>query len=229
MLLFNADLLVDDPFAFTVLIVSVVVALLVGITVHEFAHAAAATSRGDFTAQRLGRLTLNPRAHLSPAGSIMLLIVGFGWGKPVPVDLFSLRGGRRALAFVSVAGPASNVALAFAIAGLFQIGLLSVDDISRGALESFSVRAWASIAATYAVQLNLILAVFNLLPVPPLDGGGIIAGIAPRAALPAVQKLQQFGPMVLLAVLLSTYVTDLNILGTIFGPVINLTDVLIGA
>jgi Zn-dependent protease len=70
MLLFNADLLVEDPFAFTVLIVSVLIALLIGITVHEFAHAAAATSRGDFTAQRLGRLTLNPKAHLSPAGTI---------------------------------------------------------------------------------------------------------------------------------------------------------------
>ncbi len=228
MLLFNADLLLDDPFAFTVLIVSVVVSLVIGITVHEFAHAAAATMRGDLTAQRLGRLTLNPKAHLSPAGSIMLLLVGFGWGKPVPVDIFRLRGGRRALAFVSAAGPASNVMLALAFALLFQIGLLSVDEISRDALESLSVRAWASIAGSYAVQLNLILAVFNLLPVPPLDGGGILAGIAPQGALPAVQKLQKIGPMVLLALILSTYVTDLNILGTILSPVRNLTDILIG-
>jgi Zn-dependent protease len=229
MLLFNADLLVDDPFAFTVLIVSVLFALLLGITVHEFSHAAAATLRGDITAQRLGRLTLNPKAHLSPAGTIMLLIVGFGWGKPVPVDIFQLRGGRRALAFVSAAGPASNVVLAFAIAALFQIGILSVDEISRSALESVNVRAWASIVGSYAVQLNLILAVFNLLPVPPLDGGGIIAGIAPRGALPAVRQLQRIGPMVLVAVLLSTYVTDLNILGSVFGPVIDLTDALIGS
>lgn len=228
MLLFNTDLLLDDPFAFTVLIVSVVVALVIGITVHEFAHAAAATMRGDLTAQRLGRLTLNPKAHLSPAGSIMLLLVGFGWGKPVPVDLFRLRGGRRALAFVSAAGPASNVVLALSFALLFQIGLLSVDEISRSALESLSLRAWASIAGSYAVQLNLILAVFNLLPVPPLDGGGILAGIAPQGVLPAVQQIQKIGPMVLLALILSTYVTNLNILGTIFGPVLGLTDILIG-
>jgi Zn-dependent protease len=158
----------------------------------------------------------------------MLLIVGFGWGKPVPVDIFRLRGGRKALAFVSAAGPASNVALALAFASLFQLGILSTDEISRSALESLNIRAWASIVGSYAVQLNLILAVFNLLPVPPLDGGGILAGIAPRAALPAVRQIQKIGPMVLVAILLSTYVTDLNILGTIFGPVLDLTDVLIG-
>lgn len=229
MLLFNADLLLDDPFAFTVLIVSVLVALLVGITVHEFSHAAAATMRGDLTAQRLGRLTLNPKAHLSPAGSIMLLIVGFGWGKPVPVDLFRLRGGRRALAFVSAAGPASNVALALLVAGLFQLGVLSLDEISRSELESLNLRAWASIAGSYLVQLNLILAVFNLLPVPPLDGGGILAGIAPQRALPAVYQFQKIGPVLLVFILVTTYVTDLNILGTIFRPVIKLTDLLIGA
>jgi Zn-dependent protease len=228
MLLFNTDLLLDDPFAFTVLMVSVVLSLIIGITVHEFAHAAAATSRGDLTAQRLGRLTLNPKAHLSPTGSIMLLIVGFGWGNPVPVDLFRLRGGRRALAFVSAAGPASNVILALVFASLFQVGLLSLDEISRDALESFNIRAWASIVGSYAVQMNLILAVFNLLPIPPLDGGGILAGIAPRGALPAVRQIQKIGPIVLVAILLSTYVTDLNILGMIFGPVIDLTDVLIG-
>ena len=228
MLLFNADLLLDDPFAFMVLIVSVLVALLIGITVHEFSHAAAATMRGDFTAQRLGRLTLNPKAHLSPAGTIMLLVVGFGWGKPVPVDMFRLRGGRRALAFVSAAGPASNVVLAFLFAALFQLGVLSIDEISRSGLESFNLRAWASIAGSYAVQLNLILAVFNLLPVPPLDGGGILAGLAPRGALPAVHQFQKIGPMVLLVILVPTYVTDLNILGMVFSPVINLTSVLIG-
>ena len=228
MLLFNADLLLDDPFAFTVLIVSVLVALLIGITVHEFSHAAAATMRGDLTAQRLGRLTLNPKAHLSPAGTIMLLVVGFGWGKPVPVDIFRLRGGRRALAFVSAAGPASNVALAFVFAALFQLGVLSVDEISRSELESFNLRAWASIAGSYAVQLNLILAVFNLLPLPPLDGGGILAGIAPRSALPAVHRFQKIGPMVLVLILMTTYMTDLNVLGMIFGPVFDLTDALIG-
>ncbi len=227
MLLFNSDLLFNDPFAFTVLIVSVLLALVTGITVHEFAHAVAATLRGDLTAQRLGRLTLSPKAHLSPAGTVMLLIVGFGWGKPVPVNIFRLRGGRRALAFVSAAGPVSNVALAFMIAALFQIGALSVDEISRDALTSFNLRAWASIAGSYAVQLNLILAVFNLLPVPPLDGGGILAGIAPRGLLPAVRRLEKIGPVVLIAILLSTYITDFNILGTIFAPVIHLSDVLI--
>ena len=229
MLLFNIDLLVEDTFAFMVLIVSVMISLLIGITFHEFAHAAAATSRGDFTAQRLGRLTLNPKAHLSPAGTIMLLLVGFGWGKPVPVNLSRLRGGRSALAFVSAAGPASNVVLALAFAALFQLGVLSVDEISRSSLESFNLRAWASVVGHYAVQLNLILAVFNLLPVPPLDGGGILAGLAPGKAFPAIRQFQKFGPMVLVGIILSTYVTDLNILGIVFGPVLSLTSVLTGS
>jgi len=217
MLIHNFDLLFNDPFAFTVLIGSVVLALVIGITVHEFAHAAAATMRGDTTAQRQGRLTLNPKAHLSPAGSIMILLVGFGWGRPVPVNIFDLRGGRRALAFVSAAGPVSNVVLALAFALLFQVGLLSVDEIS-----------WASRYAHYAVQMNLLLAVFNLLPISPLDGGGILAGLAPRSALPVVRQFQKIGPVVLIVILLSSYVPNLNILGTIFAPVMDLAGILVG-
>ena len=217
MLIHNFDLLFNDPFAFTVLIGSVVLALVIGITVHEFAHAAAATMRGDTTAQRQGRLTLNPKAHLSPAGSIMILLVGFGWGRPVPVNIFDLRGGRRALAFVSAAGPVSNVVLALAFALLFQVGLLSVDEIS-----------WASRYAHYAVQMNLLLAVFNLLPISPLDGGGILAGLAPRSALPVVRQFQKIGPVVLIVILLSSYVPNLNILGTIFAPVVDLAGILVG-
>ena len=228
MLIHNFDLLFNDPFAFTVLIGSVVLALVIGITVHEFAHAAAATMRGDTTAQRQGRLTLNPKAHLSPAGSIMILLVGFGWGRPVPVNIFDLRGGRRALAFVSAAGPVSNVVLALAFALLFQVGLLSVDEISRASLESLSPRAWASVSAHYAIQMNLLLAVFNLLPISPLDGGGILAGLAPRSALPVVRQFQKIGPVVLIVILLSSYVPNLNILGTIFAPVMDLAGILVG-
>jgi Zn-dependent protease len=199
------------------------VALVIGVSFHEFAHAAAATVRGDFTAKRLGRLTLNPKAHLSLSGSIMLLIVGFGWGKPVPIDISRLRGGRRAVAFVSAAGPASNVMLALAFASFFRVGLLPL-----GGLNPSGLQDWLTETGAFLVYLNLILAVFNLLPMPPLDGGGILAGLAPRSALPLVRQLQKIGPIVLVGVLLSTYVTNLNILGTIFDPVLGLTKKLIG-
>lgn len=223
MLIRNTDLLFNDPWAFALQVSPLLVALVIGISFHEFAHAAAATARGDFTAKRLGRLTLNPKAHLSLSGSLMLLIVGFGWGKPVPIDISRLRGGRRAVAFVSAAGPASNVLLALAFASFFRVGLLPL-----GGLNPSGLQDWLTETGAFLVYLNLILAVFNLLPMPPLDGGGILAGLAPRSAMPAVRQLQKIGPIVLVGVLLSTYVTNLNILGTIFGPVLDLTEKLIG-
>jgi Zn-dependent protease len=223
MLIRNADLLFNDPWAFALQVSPLLVALVIGVSFHEFAHAAAATVRGDFTAKRLGRLTLNPKAHLSLSGSIMLLIVGFGWGKPVPIDISRLRGGRREVEFVSAAGPASNVMLALAFASFFRVGLLPL-----GGLNPSGLQDWLTETGAFLVYLNLILAVFNLLPMPPLDGGGILAGLAPRSALPLVRQLQKIGPIVLVGVLLSTYVTNLNILGTIFDPVLGLTKKLIG-
>jgi Zn-dependent protease len=180
------------------------------------------------TATRLGRLTLNPLAHLHPTGTILLLVAGFGFGRPVPVNPYRLRSGRLGMAMVSAAGPASNVVLAIVIAGLFQSGLIDPGDLTRRALESADIGAWATITATFAVRLNLLLAMFNLLPVYPLDGGGILAGIAPRAALPLVGKLQRVGPPVLLTVVALTLVTDINVLGPIFAPVNALADRMIG-
>ena len=194
MLLANSDLLLDAPRAFFVWMSAVSAALLIGVTFHEFSHAFAANRQGDLTATRLGRLTLNPKAHLDPAGTVMLFIVGFGWGKPVPVDPRRLKSGRLGMAIVSAAGPAANVVLALAFALLFQSGLLEPSNFNRSALGAIDVLGWLTLVATLSVLLNLILAVFNLLPVPPLDGGGILAGIAPRVLLPAVAKLLAHRP-----------------------------------
>jgi Zn-dependent protease len=228
MLLFNTDLLLNDPFAFFVWFATVAFALVIGISVHEFSHAAAANLQGDDTAKRLGRLTLNPLAHLHPTGTILLVVAGFGFGRPVPVNPSRLRSGRRGMALVSVAGPASNVVLAIVFAALLQSGLVDMIDPSRQTLQSADIGAWATNTAEFAVRLNLLLALFNLLPVYPLDGGGILAGLAPQAALPLVGKLQKLGPPVLLTVLALTLVTDINILGPIFAPVNALADRLIG-
>ena len=219
MLIFNSGLLLDDPMAFVVFMSAIAIALLVGITFHEASHAFAASLQGDMTAKRMGRLTLDPRAHLDRAGTIMLLLVGFGWGKPVPVNQLRLRNGRQGMAFVSAAGPASNVVLAFAFASLFQLGLLSADDISSRALISVTPGEWLTLIGFFGVLLNLILAVFNLLPIPPLDGGGILAGIAPRQWMPAVATLQRVGPIVLIGIIGTSLITRVSVLGFIFDPV----------
>ena len=226
MLLAQTDLLLNDPFAFFVLLLAVAVSLLVAVTFHEAAHAYAAAKLGDSTAARLGRITLNPKAHLDPVGSVMVLVAGFGWGKPVPIDPHRLRYGRQGVAMVSAAGPMANVALALVFASLFQIGLLEVEGFSRTALRTLDPGAWVSLVATYGVLLNLVLAAFNLLPLPPLDGGGILAGIAPREWLPAVAQLQRYGPIVLVAVVGLSVLTDLSPLRFLFGPVIELADFL---
>ncbi len=228
MLLAGADLLFDDPFVFFVQLFSVAVSLLIAITFHEAAHALSAKWLGDDTADRLGRITLNPKAHLDPAGTLMLLVAGFGWGKPVPVNSSLLRYGRRGMAMVAAAGPMSNVALAMAFALLFQIGLVDAGGVSRDDLRALDPGAWANIVALYSVLLNLILAVFNLLPLPPLDGGGILTGIAPRGWLPLVGQLTRYGPIVLIVLIGVTILTDLNPLGFFFSPVYDLTRVLTG-
>jgi len=239
MLLFNSNLLFSDPFRFFVDVVAVSTALLVGITFHEFAHAYAANRQGDLTATRMGRLTLNPKAHLDRAGTLMLLIAGFGWGKPVPVNPYALRSGRRGMAIVSVAGPVANLLLVVAFALLFQLSVLEANvsltlgglqiGVSLTALRALDVTAWVTIIATYSVILNLILAVFNLLPIPPLDGGGILAGIAPRRWLPAVAKLQRIGPIALIVVIASSLLGVFSPLAYVFGPVLRLAHALLSA
>ena len=220
MLLVNRDLLLDDPLGFVVLIVAVAVSLIIAITFHEFAHAFVANWLGDPTAARLGRLTLNPKAHLDPTGSIMLLIAGFGWGRPVPVDTRRLRNGRRGMAIVSAAGPLANVALALGFALLFQFGVVTGGGgVFIESLKELDPVAWATVIASSSVLLNLVLAAFNLLPIAPLDGGGILTGVLPQAWLPAVAKLQRYGPLVLIGIVGLTFLTDINVLGFVFEPV----------
>ena len=222
MLLAGRDLLFNDPFGFVLLFGAVAAALLISISVHEASHAAAALSLGDRTAKRLGRLTLNPKAHLDPTGTVMLLVAGFGWGKPVPVNVAALRNGHRSMALVSFAGPASNVLLALIFATVFRLGVL--DAGGAGA----SVEGWLALVVFYSVILNLILAVFNLLPIAPLDGSGILRGVAPDAWLPAIKRLENVGPILLLAIIGLQFLGFADILGIIFDPAIALAGALIG-
>lgn len=187
------------------------VLLFVAITVHEASHALAAHLLGDSTAKRLGRLTLNPIAHMDPLGTIMLLMTivggfGIGWGKPVPVNPYNLRGNpKTSMALVSAAGPASNLALAGLLAVLLRMGMLP--DISL-VLE----------AVLFTVQICVVLAVFNLIPLPPLDGFSVLLGLLPDRQARSWARLGNYGPGLLMAVILGGYMLHINFLGFILNP-----------
>jgi Zn-dependent protease len=211
MLLWNLRLLIDDPAAFFLLIAIVGFSLLIAITLHEFSHALMANRLGDPTAKRLGRLSLNPIRHLDPLGTLMLFLVGFGWGKPVPINPNYFRmNPRRGMAISALAGPLSNFALAALLGVLVRVGV--VDWHSPWSWPFYPFASWDAswVAADiigYVILLNLILGVFNLIPIPPLDGFNIAVGILPRRQAEAVARLQQYGPLLLLLLVFLGYFT----------------------
>lgn len=171
-------LLFSQPLAFFVLIA----ALVASITIHEFAHAWMADHLGDPTPRLQGRVTLNPMAHLDPVGSIALLVAGFGWGKPVQFDPYNLQNHRRDVLLIALAGPVSNILLAFLVALTFPLWPI-----------------WLLGAMQLLFSLNIMLAVFNLVPIHPLDGGKILAGLLPEdLAQDYDALLSQYGLYILL-------------------------------
>jgi len=177
---------------------------------HEFAHAWMAEKCGDNTAARMGRLTLNPMAHLDMMGSLMILFVGFGWAKPVPVDGSNLRNPRTDMMKVAAAGPVSNLLLAM-VAGLvlrFMNGTgLFTDSIF--------------ILLIYFTRINIALAVFNLIPVAPLDGSQIFSGYLMKTNPQLAWKIQSYGPQVLFGVILFGYFTGFSILWLVMEPFVS--------
>ena len=211
MLLWNLRLLIDDPAAFFLLIAIVGFSLLIAITLHEFSHAMMANRLGDPTAKRLGRLSLNPIRHLDPLGTLMLFLVGFGWGKPVPINPNYFRmNPRRGMAISALAGPLSNFALAALLGVLVRVGV--VDWHSPWSWPFYPFASWDAswVAADiigYVILLNLILGVFNLIPIPPLDGFNIAVGILPRRQAEAMARLERYGPVLLLLIVFLGYFT----------------------
>ena len=173
-------------------------ALLIAAPFHEFAHGYAADRLGDPTPRRAGRLTLNPLAHLDPLGTILLVLTGFGWAKPVPIDPGYFPDWRRGLITVAAAGPIANVVLAILFGLPFKLGLVAAG--SPLARPLFVI-----------VFINAVLAVFNLIPVPPLDGSKIMIGLLPGQLGLAYARLQAYGVLILIA-LISFRITDLLVL-----------------
>jgi Zn-dependent protease len=168
------------------------VALVIAITVHEFSHALVADRLGDPTPRLMGRLTLNPLAHLDPLGTLMLLIARFGWGKPVPFDPYNLRNPRRDAALISVAGPVSNILMATVSAIVLNV-LLSAR-LSLAGVPFIGLILFVVLNLLHTmVALNVVLAVFNLIPIHPLDGFKIVGGLLPEEQAHQWYELERYG------------------------------------
>jgi Zn-dependent protease len=194
--------LASDPVAFLTALVLKMPALLLAVTVHEVAHAVVADRLGDPTPRAMGRITLNPLPHIDLLGAIAFVAAGFGWAKPVPVNARNLRHPRRDMALVAAAGPISNFLMAF-------LGLVLFVLVRQSGLAGVTVGQ----ALFWIFQFNLALGIFNLIPLPPLDGGHFLPYFLPAGAATLLHSLEQFGPMLLLVLVVS------GALRYIVGPV----------
>ena len=188
-------------------ILAFAIALIPAFTIHEFAHAFMAYQLGDSTAKDLGRLTLNPLKHLDVLGTLMVFVVGFGWAKPVPVNPYALRGGRKGMALVAVVGPLSNLALAAVVSFIWQVSGFVGGEIVANTLLVF-------------IYLNIALLFFNLIPIPPLDGFRVLLGILPENLAQQWARVGQVGPLLLFGlILIGNFIPGIDILGrVVVGP-----------
>jgi Zn-dependent protease len=199
------------------MIITRVITLVIALTVHEFSHAWTANYFGDDTPRLNGRLTLNPLHHLDVMGSLMLIVAGFGWAKPVPVNPYVLqRRSSAALMWVSLAGPASN----------FFMALLASIPIRLGITAAFFVTSSQYLPSLSDIVyefmfINLALMVFNLLPITPLDGEKIAEYFLPPSWARALESISPYGPVILMAMLFVLPIFGINFLGAVMYPVVN--------
>ena len=176
---------------------------LMAITCHEVSHGFIADKFGDSTARYLGRLTLNPLKHLDILGTLMVFVIGIGWAKPVPVDFRNLRHPKRDMIWVAAAGPTTNFLLATVSALLMRGLIASTQDVAEGSLMAALVDP-VTLMLAFSVYINLLLGIFNLIPVPPLDGGRVAVGLLPTAPSMALARLEPFGMIIIIALVFFT-------------------------
>ena len=219
----------SDPARAVVTLAVFSLALLVALTFHEFNHAALATRLGDPTARAMGRLTLNPKAHLDPLGTMMLLLAGFGWAKPVEVNPAYIRGNPRlGMAVIALAGPLANVLLAFLFAIPIRTGMVT-GSTGLNPWNDPSVDLMGYVIGSM-VFWNLLIASFNLIPIAPLDGFRVAVGVLPAPLATPLARLERAGPAILLMIILFGLVLPgPNILAVIIRPILNgLSTVVLG-
>ncbi|MDP2690859.1 MAG: site-2 protease family protein [bacterium] len=192
-------------------------ALVVAVTVHEFSHAWMASYLGDPTPRYMGRLTLNPLAHLDPIGTIMLFLAGFGWGKPVPFSMNYLRNPRVGSALIALAGPLSNLVMALIFGVFYRYLFFNAGDLSQSSdFTLFLFRLMKTM-----IDLNLVLMIFNLLPIPPLDGSKVFALLIPGDYIEKLYRFRNYGYVILILIVFSPTLFNVNILGQyIIYPVV---------
>jgi len=195
-------------------------AVLIAITIHEYAHGIMAYRLGDSTAAQAGRLTLNPLAHLDPIGTLMLLVFRFGWAKPVPVNFSNLTKPKRDMVLVSIAGPVANLLAAVIFTIIFRLSFSLISEISITRDSSFInlitsfIQGWMLFLQT-GIIIDLALAIFNMIPVPPLDGSKILIGILPVKLAYKYAKIESYGQVILLFLVLS------GIIGKVLFPAVS--------
>lgn len=205
-------LLFSNPLAFFIIFPG----LLISIAIHEFAHAWTADRLGDPTPRLQGRVTLNPLAHLDPIGTVMILVTRFGWGKPVEFDPYNLKDPVKDTAIIALAGPVSNVVIAILLAVIIRLNVIPID--------------WLVIGTAQVLFINIVLAIFNLVPVYPLDGSKILLAILPRdTAYEYDTFMHKYGMFVLLALILP-WAGGVSPVSALIAPVINtVVALLLGA
>lgn len=209
----------DNPPALLAYLAAFVVAIVTGIAFHEFSHAWSAYELGDDTAARQGRLTLNPIKHIDPMGALLVLLIGIGWGKPTPVNPYRLRNGPKAgNAVVALAGPISNFVFASIAALPLRFGL--IDTIaSFDRINDASGSEIAGLFLVFIVYINVVLGVFNLIPIHPLDGFKVVVGVLPENLSREFAKLAPWGPGILVGLFLVSFITPFNPIGTVISVI----------
>jgi Zn-dependent protease len=202
-------MILETLFTNPLLFVVWIIAVIIPIALHEFAHALAATLQGDPTPKSMGRLTLNPIAHIDPVGLFLLILAGFGWGKPTPFNPMYLRNKRFGPALVALAGPLLNLFLIVVFTLVLKaVGFLGTENM----LVLFLVAL---------VQINIVLMVFNLLPIPPLDGSKVFFSLLPSSTLSFQSQLERLGPMLLIGVILLDQFSGVGLFQWLFSGISN--------